>query len=279
MIFAVVGDIHHAWDQADVAWFDASDCDAVLFTGDLAGYRHRDTLAVAERIGRLRKPALLVPGNHDGPRVGQMVAELLGSALLGRAFAGGLPRRADAAAAKLGAVEVGGYSRHRFGDLDVVVGRPHSMGGPTLTFPHDLRARHGIESMESSAERLRALVDGCGPRLLFLAHNGPAGLGATRDAPWGRDFHRDEGDWGDADLRAAVEHARATGRTVVAVVAGHMHRRMRGGGQRRWQADDDGTLCLNAAVVPRHRADGARHHVRLVIDGDQATAEDVWVGR
>ena len=35
----------------------------------------------------------------------------------------------------------------------------------------------------------------------------------------GRDFHRDEGDWGDPDLRAALEHAKRSGRRVAAMVS------------------------------------------------------------
>ena len=55
---------------------------------------------------------------------------------------------------------------------------------------------------------------------------------------------------------------------VLAVVAGHMHHRLRGGGARRWKAEQDGVLFLNAARVPRvfhHEGRQVRHHLRLVV--------------
>ena len=86
----------------------------------------------------------------------------------------------------------------------------------------------------------------------------------------------DEGDHGDLDLRAAIDHARERGKRVRAVIAGHMHHALKGGGRRTWQVDRDDTLFINAAEVPRHR-DGRRHHVRLTLDADHAEAEAVWV--
>jgi uncharacterized protein (TIGR04168 family) len=89
--------------------------------------------------------------------------------------------------------------------------------------------------------------------VLFLAHNGPSGLGGQAQDLWGRDFDPDGGDWGDADLRGAIEHARGRGLRVLAVLAGHMHWALRGrpGVQRRWQLQERGTLYVNAARVPR----------------------------
>jgi uncharacterized protein (TIGR04168 family) len=151
------------------------------------------------------------------------------------------------------------------------------MGGPKLSFPRHLAEGWGVRSLDDSAARLLSLVEQVETDdVLFAAHNGPTGLGARRDDIWGNDFQASEGDWGDPDLRAAMDGARSRGLRVVAVVAGHMHRALRGSGQRRWLVDDAGACCVNAAEVPRVR-DGRRHHVRVVIGPEGATAEDRWL--
>ena len=35
MKLAVIGDVHHAFNEVDTAYFNASDHEAVLFTGDI----------------------------------------------------------------------------------------------------------------------------------------------------------------------------------------------------------------------------------------------------
>ena len=87
--------------------------------------------------------------------------------------------------------------------------------------------------------------------LLVLSHNGPAGLGDRADSIWGCDFREEEGDWGDPDLTQAIDHARAQGKRVLAVIGGHMHLRTKQGVERPWRTERDGTLYLNAARVPR----------------------------
>ncbi len=281
MKIAVVGDIHGHWDDDDVRWFNESDRDVVLFTGDLAGFRHADTLRIARSIARLEKPAFLVPGNHDTVPLVPFLAELSGNPLL-RRLSTRQGRRHDELREALGPVSGAGYARHDLGGVDLIVARPHPMGGSAFSFPRHLEAHYGVTDLDASAARLRALVDEAGDRVVFLGHNGPTGLGASRADIFGRDFGGEEGDWGDSDLRAAIDHAVATGRTVVAVVAGHMHHALRGGGKRAWQVERDGILHLNAARVPRHFSIGGtrrsrkmRHHVLLTIDGGTAQAEEV----
>jgi uncharacterized protein (TIGR04168 family) len=155
------------------------------------------------------------------------------------------------------------------------------MGGSELSFPHALKASYGIETMEQSTRRLLELVDQSTSRnVLFLAHNGPTGLGVTASSPFGRDFDPQAGDWGDQDLRAAVDHAVRIGRRVLAVVGGHMHWPLPDGSEREWCTRRDGVLYVNAARVPRHvpREDGLlRHHVALRLTDQEATAREVWV--
>ncbi|MEQ1507813.1 MAG: hypothetical protein ABMB14_36630, partial [Myxococcota bacterium] len=125
------------------------------------------------------------------------------------------------------------------------------------------------------AARLRALVDAAPGALVFVAHNGPNGLGADRAAPFA--LRRGRRDLGDPDLADAVGYARDRGRTVLAVVAGHLHHR---GANRRWQVERDGVLYVNAARVPRIRVDRGRtvrHHVELRIADGRAAARAVWI--
>lgn len=253
----------------------------MLVVGDLAGLRFAPTLRIAAAIGRAR--AIAIAGNHDGPNPAQLLAEVAGQPGVADRFTRSLITRYDAFAAAVtgGGAVLGGYDCHNVGPPDdrvsVVVGRPLSLGGPRLTFAGFLAARFGIASMQQSAQRLCDAVDAAeAERIVFLAHNGPTGLGASRSDIWGCDFRAAEGDWGDPDLEVAVRHAQRSGRRVLAVVAGHMHRALRGGGERIARVERDGVVYVNAAQVPRITRSG-RHHVRLEIDGDAVQATDVWV--
>jgi uncharacterized protein (TIGR04168 family) len=113
-----------------------------------------------------------------------------------------------------------------------------------------------------------------------LAHCGPQGLGDARDAIYGCDFRPDAGDWGDPDLTQALAHAAESGKRVLAVVAGHMHHALRGGGERSWHEQRAGIHHVNAARVPRIRrsASGSeRHHVSLTLAGDSVQVEPIWL--
>ena len=281
---AVVGDVHLKWDEHDVEYFDDSDYDIVLFVGDLGNYRHGKTLEVAERIARLRTPALLLPGNHDAVLAPQLLAEVVQRPFVVEAMGLFGRKLATDLRSALGSVTLCGYSTHSLPGkaLTILVGRPHAMGGSQLSFAPLLRRQYAVPSMEASTQRYRTLIDSIrDERVLILAHNGPHGLGADRADIWGCDFREGAGDFGDRDLTEAIAYARSRGKRVAAVVAGHMHRRLRGGGERLSQIRDDGVLYVNAAEVPRIRRRGRRvahHHVRVLVD-DPTTAEDIWVPR
>jgi uncharacterized protein (TIGR04168 family) len=280
MKLAVIGDVHMAFDEADVRWLNASDYDAVLLCGDLPGYRHGRALEVAAVMAGLSKPAFMVPGNHDATSLANLVGEVAGTPVLNPLAGWSQHQRVERLREALGPVVLGGYSWHTLGAgagvVGLVIGRPHAMGA-RLSFRRYIARRYAIETLEASARELCAVVDACPHRrLVFLGHNGPTGLGAAPTDPWGADFGKG-GDWGDPDLRAAIDHARATGREVLAVVAGHMHHRTKQGLDRRWQATVDGVTYVNAARVPRHfeRAGiTVRHHVALALDGAQCTASE-----
>lgn len=273
---AFIGDVHGCWSEEDNRWFDQAGYDRVVFVGDLAGLRFRKTLEICRSIAQMKAPALLVPGNHDATHAPQLVAEALGFPRLGGPFRYLPGSRLAQLSEALGAHEVVGYSHHVVGGVSLIAGRPHSMGGPHIAFVDQLRRDWAVDSLKSSADRLCSLVDSATDRLLFVAHCGPTGLGDQAQDIWGRDFGPGEGDWGDPDLRVAIDYAKGGGKQVLAVVAGHMHRRIRGGGQRAWRVERDGTLYLNAAVVPRIRK-GLRHHLAVTVEGPAIRVEERWV--
>ncbi|HSG55283.1 MAG TPA: hypothetical protein VLA45_07490, partial [Paracoccaceae bacterium] len=161
----------------------------------------------------------------------------------------------------------------------IIAARPHSMGGPELSFPDYMQATYGIADIEASTRRLIQLVDDSeSDDLVFLGHNGPTGLGEAADAIWGCDFKPGGGDWGDPDLAQAIAHARGAGKRVLAVIGGHMHLQTKHGVQRPWQLERDGTLYLNAARVPRifsGEDNVYRHHVAVTISSEGVSAEEV----
>ncbi len=282
MKLAVIGDVHHAWNEVDTAYFNASDHDAILFVGDIYNYSLQRGLKAAAELAQLEKPALLIPGNHDAVHPAQLAAEITHRPSLIRLTALGHEKRVQALREAVGGVQVGGYSVHEIEeDLDVIVGRPHAMGGSSISFAPHLRSAYGINTLDDSIARLKQCVDESqAKRVVFLAHNGPTGLGDKRADLWGCDFRREEGDFGDEDLRVAIDYAQSRDKHVVAVVAGHMHHRLSGGGKRRWCETRDGILYVNAARVPRifknRDGDGVlHHHIDLVIEGSRAEAIEV----
>jgi uncharacterized protein (TIGR04168 family) len=166
-------------------------------------------------------------------------------------------------------------------DVAVVVARPFAMGGSVLHCQPQLQRQFGISTMADSAARLCQIVAQTPQRhLIFLAHNGPTGLGRSRDSIWGNDFHPDEGDFGDADLRVAIDFGKQAGKKVLAVVAGHMHHQIRREGIRTWHLVQDGVHYINAARVPRIFEENGRivhHHIRLSVflDGDVTVTQQL----
>ena len=237
-------------------------------------------LRAAAELAKLQKPALLVPGNHDAVHPAQLAAEITRSVSLIRITAYGHAQRVRELREAVGGVQVGGYSVHHVGsETDVIVGRPHAMGGSSISFAPHMAEAYGVRSLEDSVQKLKRCVDdSSAPRVLFLAHNGPIGLGSARNDIWGCDFRKEEGDFGDEDLRIAIDYARERGKQVLAVVAGHMHHRLRGGGKRNWYERQDGVLYVNAARVPRifeERGHAYHHHVDLTIEGSDVEAIEV----
>src|SRR5690606_23233458 len=62
--------------------------------------------------------------------------------------------------------------------FSVLVGRPYSRGGPDLFHPSGLAERYGVFDQGGSEALLSELVRAAPTRdIVWLAHNGPSGLG------------------------------------------------------------------------------------------------------
>lgn len=281
----VIGDLHTHWDEIDVAHFDRSDYELLLFTGDLGGGSRDSSLRVARTISRLRKPTLVMPGNNDTGDIGELAAELAHRDALRQFSAVRLGQSASGAAARPSTVRLCGYSSHLLGSgstaATLIAGRPHSMGGVELSFRDHMQSAWGIGSVAASAQRLVELVDQAATRdLVFFSHNGPTGLGHAPTDMWGCDFKPGGGDWGDPDLALAIDHALTQGRRVLAVIGGHMHLRTKCGNQRPWHAQRGGVLYVNAARVPRifsAQDDTHRHHLAVTLEPDSIEIAEVLV--
>jgi uncharacterized protein (TIGR04168 family) len=282
---AVIGDVHLRFSQEDVTYFNRSHYDLLLFVGDLSNYLLFRGHRVARLMAGLQKETLFIPGNHDAVNALQLLAEIKQKPFLATLLGLGQGRRVASLRRKLNGVRFCGYSTHPYSigqqRFDVVAGRPHSMGGPNLSCLAYLRRQFGVDSMTASAKLLKKQVDEAeSDQLIFLAHNGPYGLGDAKTDIWGCDFKEEGGDCGDKDLRWAIEYARGEGKGVLAVVAGHMHHTVKGGGNRSWRVNEEGTYYINAARVPRIFYEGdkrVRHHLRLSFDTANVAVEEVLV--
>lgn len=281
---ALIGDLHSAWDDRDAAYFSQSDYRNILITGDLGNSGRRNGVKIATSLARIERDTLVMPGNNDVEDYAAIVAELHYQAGRSELLAGLLSSRRSSDLRKH-RVQICGYSVHPISlenlEVTVIAARPFAMGGNQLSFANALSDLFDVNSLEDSSRRLKALVDAAETEhLVFLAHNGPRGLGHEPHSPFGRDFHPDAGDWGDVDLEEAVAYSRSRGHKVLAVVAGHMHWSTRVGGERTWRVERDGVLYINAARVPRHAREGQtlrRHHLALTLTSERASVEEIWV--
>ncbi|GER44591.1 calcineurin-like metallo-phosphoesterase super family protein [Striga asiatica] len=151
-----------------------------------------------------------------------------------------------------------GYRRLDFPNfkLSIVGGRPFSCGGDYMFRNKLLAARYSVHKMDESAKRIyqAALTTPTDHSVIFLAHNGPTGLGSNVDDICGRDWVPEGGDHGDPDLAVAISQLKATTKqSIKLVVFGHMHKELAyGKGVRKMiVVGDDSTVYLNGAIVPR----------------------------
>ena len=243
---AVVGDVHDEWGTADAAALGALNVDLALFVGDFGN----EAVSIVESVTQLPLPLAVSLGNHDA---------WYSATAWGRKKCPYDRSREDRVQAQLEALGEAhvGYRCQDFPQFrcSVVGGRPFSWGGSDWKYADFYAERFGVESLAASGDRIaQAARSALHPTLIFLAHNGPTGLGDAPEAPCGKDWKPIGGDHGDPDLRWAIQQSKARGQAVALVTFGHMHHRLRHTQtqlRQRLYQDADGTIYLNAACVPR----------------------------
>ncbi len=236
----IIGDLHTHWDNVDIHQIGKQNYDLLFFTGDLGG----GTRAAAHaRPCAPRHTTLVMPGNNDTVDIDQLAAELNHQQGDNRILA------ITRSNTEPGCISLCGHTHHKVSvadrHLSLIAARPHSLGGPELTFPDYMARTYGINSLDESAHRLRNLVDDASEDIIFLAHSGPAGLGDNPGDIRGCAFRPGGGDWGDTDLAAAINYAKSQDKKVRAVIAGHMDLTTRQGAERPWQLLADDTCYIN----------------------------------
>lgn len=262
---AVIGDVHGQWRrEIDEAALQFLNIDMALFVGDFG----EEDVSLVQTIARCPVPKAVVLGNHDAWNHGDHINP--DKRLQWRDAKDTIQLQLAA----LGTQHVGWSSCPIPGkQASVVGGRPFSWGGPVIDRNSHLNGMFGVRTLGDSAAKILAAANQV-PKdheLLLLAHSGPTGLGELRHDPCGCDFKPGEGDYGDADLRQALDGLVRSGRKVPLVAFGHMHellmnRGRQGGGpvrrlRRRIHRDPwTGTVFLNAAVVPRVMVNEVKDH-------------------
>ena len=274
---AVIGDVHGQWELEDEIALKHLGVDLVLFVGDFGN----EAVEVVRAIAAVDLPKAAVFGNHDAwytatdwgrkrcpydrtqeDRVQQQI-DLFGEAHVG-------------------------YGSLDFPDLDLtVVGtRPFSWGGPEWKYKDFYRERFGVNSFEESTDLMvKALENAVHENVIFLGHNGPAGLGDAPEDPVGRDWKPMGGDFGDPDFTDAIIQSRKLGKKIPLVAFGHMHHKLRHTEEKLRKCvdmDAEGTLYLNAASVPRIiETEGKKRRNFSIVSMEAGVVSQValvWVG-
>ncbi|XP_074307127.1 uncharacterized protein LOC141642272 isoform X2 [Silene latifolia] len=263
----VVGDIHEDWElEQDYKALKCLKPELVLFTGDFGNENYE----LVRSVAKIDMPKAAILGNHDSWDTQKFSS-----------------KKKDGVQLQLEALgeEHVGYGRLDFPALKVSVvgGRPFSCGGDNL-FRKKLLKRFGVKTMEESADRIHkaAMETPDNHSIIFLAHNGPTGLGSGPDDICGKDWVGG-GDFGDPDLAQALSLLKESSNYhVPLVVFGHMHKEMVNGGFRKMiSIGSDGTIYLNAAIVPRVKPlDLGKSRAFTVVDfkdGRVTKVVETWV--
>ncbi|MBW4623573.1 MAG: TIGR04168 family protein [Cyanosarcina radialis HA8281-LM2] len=244
---AVVGDVHEQWEEDDGIALKHLGVDLVLFVGDFGN----ESVEVVSAIASLDLPKAVILGNHDA----WYTATDWGRSKCpyNRQQEDWVQEQLDL----LGKCHVG-YSHLDFPELNLTVvgGRPFSWGGSDWRYGDFYQQRLGASSFTESADRIvSAALESTYATTIFLGHNGPLGLGDRAEDPCGKDWGNPiGGDFGDPDLKEAIDRTRLAGKTIPLVAFGHMHHHLRHTKERLrtpTYVDAAGTFYLNAASVPR----------------------------
>jgi uncharacterized protein (TIGR04168 family) len=245
MRIAIVGDVHDQWSAADNLALQHLKVDLVLFVGDFGN----EAVEVVREVAAVSIPKAVIMGNHDA---------WYSASSWGKQKAPYDQSQEDRVQQQLdllGEAHVG-FSKLDFPQLDVsVVGsRPFSWGGLTWRNSQFYRDRYQIKNFEESTQQIvKSAQDAASQTLIFIAHNGPAGLGKQTESICGRDWKAEGGDYGDPDLTEAIAQTQSLGKSIPLVTFGHMHHELKipRGKRRKLVEVREQTVYFNAACVPR----------------------------
>lgn len=251
-----VGDIHGQWDEFDESAIRNLNPDLVLFVGDYGNEDVVITRRVAQFAATAEFGVATVFGNHDSFYTQSV------SGMRRAPYNKSEECRVTTQMEIMAPYDVS-YRSAGFDKLGISVcgGRSFSVGGPNWKYSEFYRRFIGVYGIDHSATKLKEAVARTQfESLIFLSHSGPVGLGKLPNDPCGKDWGTEPGgDYGDRDLRAAIETARQLGLRVPLTVFGHMHRTLMNdqGDRIMLKTEPDGntgqlTVMLNAAVFPRH---------------------------
>jgi uncharacterized protein (TIGR04168 family) len=273
---AIVGDVHDQWENDDAIALKHLGVDLVLFVGDFGN----EAVELVSRIAALDLPKAAIFGNHDAwytasdwgrskrpydtlveDRVQQQI-DLLGASCVG-----------------YGKLDLPQFN------LSIIGSRPFSWGGPTWKYSDFYEERYGIDSFESSTQRIVEMAESATcDHIIAIGHNGPTGLGEDPESICGKDWGEPiGGDYGDPDFAAAISILQAQGKSIPLVAFGHMHHKLRHTKERLRQpiVIHPGTIYLNAARCPRILSTIERtvrnFSVVTLVDGKVTKAGLVWM--
>jgi uncharacterized protein (TIGR04168 family) len=286
---ALIGDVHGYFDDFDVKYFNQSDYDYILFTGDIPDFFHLSFKAY-KKISQLNKNVFLIGGNHDGFTFFEVISELF-RLPFGRINNKKIPKiqkRLEKLKKILGSnVPLEGYRIHLLSEsIALFMVRPHSIGGNHLGYKLLIKELYSVETFEDSYNKMKNMLDHFlyefpnVQNMIFLGHNGPYGISNDPRDLWGCDFKPELGDFGDKDFSAIIDYAKKKGLNVPLVVAGHMHHRLskktktylikknitENFKERQTITKIDQTYYINPAKVPRiiKNQEGIFHYYVMV---------------
>ena len=274
---AVVGDVHDLWDDEDATALERLGVDLVLFVGDFGN----EAVEIVRQIAAVDLPQASILGNHDAWYTASSWGRQ--KAPYDRTLEDRVQQQLDL----LGKSHVG-FSSLDFSqfELSVVGSRPFSWGGSTWRNSEFYRDRYDIKSFEESTRQIvKSARDTAHQTLIFIAHNGPYGLGDLTESICGRDWKQEGGDYGDPDLTKAIAEVRNLGKSIPLVTFGHMHHELKNPrGKRRSIVEvRDNIVYLNAACVPRivKDSEGSKRSFSLVTlrQGIVREISLVWLNR
>ena len=274
---AVIGDIHDQWEEEDGLALKFLRVDLVLFVGDFGN----ESVEIVRLIASLDLPKAVIMGNHDAWYTAS------GWGRKKSPYKHSEEDRVQQQLDLLGDTHVG-YGKLDFPqfNLSVVGSRPFSWGGEEWKNKKFLRDRFNVHNFAESRDLIvRAANEATYNTIIFLAHNGPKGLGDCPEDICGRDWEAMGGDHGDPDFAEAIARIRADGKNIPLVTFGHMHHRLRHTKSRlrtMVNCGGQGTIYLNAARVTRIREinGGTCRNFSLVVlaDGIVEAISLLWVG-